>query len=126
MDEQVEQLLKKYLYDDYVANENHLLFGNSQGGAISTDTVNMIFKTFCKTYDIGQGWKNNQHMLRHTFATRCIESGMPANVLAKIMGHANVSTTLNVYCDVFDKFEKQHANISYSYLKENNLTIDFQ
>lgn len=126
MNEQIEQLLKKYLYDDYVANENHLLFGNSQGGAISTDTVNMIFKTFCKTYDIGQGWKNNQHMLRHTFATRCIESGMPANVLAKIMGHANVSTTLNVYCDVFDKFEKQHADISYIYLKENNLTIDFQ
>ena len=125
MSEQIEQLLKKYLTNDYVANDNHLLFGNSQGGAISTDTVNMIFKTFCKTYDIANGWKNNQHMLRHTFATRCIEAGMPANVLAKLMGHANISTTLNVYCDVFDKFEKQHADVSYLYLQENGLTIKF-
>ena len=125
MSEQIEQLLKKYLTNDYVANNNHLLFGNSQGGAISTDTVNMIFKTFCKTYAIANGWKNNQHMLRHTFATRCIEAGMPANVLAKLMGHANVSTTLNVYCDVFDKFEKQHADASYLYLQKNGLTIKF-
>ena len=84
-----------------------------------------MFKYFCQENDISKGYDVHQHMLRHTFATRCIESGMPAAVLAKIMGHANVSTTLNVYCEVFDKFKQEHIDMSYNYLKANNLTINF-
>ena len=34
-------------------------------------------------------------MLRHTYATRCIESGMNATVLSKLLGHADIETTLN-------------------------------
>ena len=68
----------------------------------------------------------SMHVLRHTFATRCIESGMPASVLAKIMGHANVSTTLNVYCEVFDKFKQTHIDMSYEYLEKNNLVVNFK
>ena len=45
----------------------------------------MMFKYICEQYKIGDGFKLHQHMLRHTFATRCIEAGMPASVLAKIM-----------------------------------------
>ncbi len=126
MDNHVEHILKEYLSSTYYQeNELHLLFCNSKKQCISTDTTNMMFKCLCEQYSIGKGYKLHQHMLRHTFATRCIESGMPANVLSKIMGHANVSTTLNVYCDVFDKFEKVHTDTSYLYLKENNLTINF-
>mgnify|MGYP002508961242 CR=1 FL=1 len=62
-------------------------------------------------------------MLRHTFATRCIESGMPASVLAKIMGHANVATTLNVYCEVFDKFKKEHLSSSKCMAKHMLMNI---
>ena len=46
----------------------------------------------------------NTHMLRHTFATRCIESGMNALVLSKILGHKKIEITLNVYTSVFNKF----------------------
>ena len=42
-------------------------------------------------------------MLRHTFATRCIESGMNALVLSKILGHKKIEITLNVYTSVFNK-----------------------
>lgn len=62
-------------------------------------------------------------MLRHTFATRCIESGMPANVLSKIMGHADIRTTLEIYCDVFDNYEKKHANRTYEYLNQHQLLL---
>lgn len=39
----------------------------------------------------------NYHSLRHTFATRCIESGVDVKSLSEILGHANVSITLNTY-----------------------------
>ncbi len=39
----------------------------------------------------------NYHVLRHTFATRCIETGMDVKSLSEILGHANVGITLNTY-----------------------------
>jgi len=33
------------------------------------------------------------HSLRHGFAVRCLESGMPINQLQVLLGHANISTT---------------------------------
>ena len=37
------------------------------------------------------------HGLRHTFATRCIESGCDCKTVSVILGHSNVATTLNLY-----------------------------
>lgn len=37
------------------------------------------------------------HGLRHTFATRCIESQCDYKTVSSILGHANISTTLNLY-----------------------------
>lgn len=37
------------------------------------------------------------HGLRHTFATRCIESNCDYKTVSSILGHANISTTLNLY-----------------------------
>ena len=37
------------------------------------------------------------HGLRHTFATRCIESGCDYKTVSAILGHSNVATTLNLY-----------------------------
>lgn len=41
--------------------------------------------------------KCNYHMLRHTFATKCVEAGFDMKTLSEILGHSNVSTTLNLY-----------------------------
>ena len=126
MDSNVEAIFREYLSSSYYyKNDLHLLFCNSRKQCISTDATNMMFKYICEQYNIGNGSAMHQHMLRHTYATRCIESGMPASVLAKIMGHAKVSTTLNVYCEVFDKFKQSHIDLSLNYLKENDLLINF-
>lgn len=37
------------------------------------------------------------HALRHTFATRCIECGCDYKSLSQILGHSNVSITMNLY-----------------------------
>lgn len=37
------------------------------------------------------------HSYRHSFATRCIESGGDYKTVSVILGHANISTTLDLY-----------------------------
>lgn len=124
MDDQVEYILKEYLKNLYIPNKENLLFYNvKQDTYYTTSQINLAFKRLCEKNNIAMGYDVNQHMLRHTYATRCIEAGMPANVLAKIMGHANIKTTLEVYCDVFANYEKQHADKAYSYFKENDLLL---
>lgn len=39
----------------------------------------------------------NFHTLRHTFATRCVEKNVDTKTLSEILGHSNVSITLNYY-----------------------------
>ena len=39
----------------------------------------------------------NYHALRHTFATNCVALGFDCKTLSEILGHSNVSITLNRY-----------------------------
>lgn len=69
---------------------------------ILTDTqVPMEPRTFQKLFKRIQnisGVKNRKfHAIRHTFATRALELGVDIKTLSEILGHANVSTTLNIY-----------------------------
>ena len=64
-----------------------------------TQQINDIFRTEAlysggipKNFE-----KIHPHALRHTFATRCFEKGMTPRTVQEIMGHADITTTMNVY-----------------------------
>ncbi len=47
------------------------------------------------------------HSLRHTFATRALESGMDVKTLSEILGHKNPTVTLQRYCHSLMKHKTQ-------------------
>lgn len=52
----------------------------------------------------------NYHALRHSFATRCVEAGFDIKSLSEILGHSNVSITLDRY--VHSSFEQKKKNMA--------------
>ena len=51
------------------------------------------------------------HTLRHTFTTRLCESGMNIKVIQAVLGHADISTTLDVYADVTKDLKKSEMQL---------------
>ena len=46
------------------------------------------------------------HILRHTFTTRMCEAGVNIKVMQEVLGHADVSTTLNIYADATQEYQQ--------------------
>lgn len=82
---------------------------------ISTKQVNNTFIRLCKKAEIKP---LGQHMLRHTYATRCIEAKINAPVLKAFLGHTDVSTTINTYVDIFNKFQNEEVQKYEDYMKD--------
>ena len=51
------------------------------------------------------------HMLRHAFATRCIDMGFDVKSLSEILGHSNVQITMNLYVHSTMQRKKQLMNL---------------
>ncbi len=56
-----------------------------------------IYTALFKICNKAQIPRFSMHVLRHTFATRCIEGGMKPKTLQIILGHSNIGITMNVY-----------------------------
>lgn len=54
--------------------------------------------------------KKNFHILRHTFATNCIENGTDVKSLSELLGHADVKITLNRYVHPTTETKRRHIN----------------
>ena len=59
----------------------------------------------------------SMHVLRHTFATRCIESGMRPKTLQMILGHSDIGITMNLYVHVTDNEKLKEMELVEKMLK---------
>ena len=81
---------------------NLVFFDYKKNKFITPNQINSYLQRLNKKYNICN--HIHTHMLRHTYATRCIEAGMSAKVLQKNLGHTKVQITLDTYTSVFEKF----------------------
>lgn len=105
-------------------NENlHNLIFTNNNSYIRTSTINKELKRIFKE-ELNVNSKNiSTHCLRHTYGTRCIEAGMTAVVLQRLMGHKDVTVTLNTYTSVFNRFKEDELEKVNTYLNNNQLNF---
>lgn len=116
---------KKILEDCIKERSEGLIFTHS-GKMITTNQVNAQFSRIINKYDIidnNVDGKVNLHSLRHTYATRCIEAGMQPKVLQLLLGHTDITVTMNTYCDAFDSFQSDNIAKAMEYMKNAGLTL---
>lgn len=75
------------------------LFVSSRGGRLSVRAIRERFHHWCRRLGLP---RFRVHQLRHTFATRMLNSGMSTLVLRELMGHSSFNTTLR-YARIEDK-----------------------
>jgi len=104
-------------------NKDNLLFVNTNGNYARPATVNDNLRALLKKLGI---YGMSSHNLRHTYATRCIEAGMRAVALQRLMGHTDVSITLNTYTSIFNKFKEEELNKVNEYYINNAIIAQNQ
>ncbi len=129
-------LKKQYMQNNIVKSKMHcnplegledLVFCTSLNGPINPEVVIDDIKRILKQInmmrdDADQFEHFSFHSFRHTFATRCFESGMEPKAIQEILGHASLQMTMNLYTHVTEeksrsemgKFEKAMIDLEES------------
>ncbi len=77
-----------------------ILFKNQKRRFLLNDMINKEISAICEEIGIEHF---TMHAFRDTFATRAIESGMDPKTLQEILGHSDISMTLNLYAHVMSE-----------------------
>lgn len=103
-------------------NKDSQLFLSTNGNYIDNRNVNSILKK--RLAELGITGIST-HSLRHTYGTRCIEAGMRAVALQRLMGHKDISVTLNTYTSIFNKYkEKELEKVNEYYMNNEIINTD--
>lgn len=83
-----------------------IVFLCKKGTPVKNSTYDTMLFKLCDKAGIE---RFSMHVLRHTFATRCIEAGMKPKTLQTILGHSNIGITMNLYVHTTE--EQKHKEI---------------
>lgn len=95
--EKLLPILRKMKPEDYLFSDN--------GG--KTPITKKRYDILYKHYKKAAGIDSTAHQLRHSFATHAFEVGVPVKSIQHIIGHKNISTTLDIYTDFREEALKE-------------------
>lgn len=92
-----------------------LVFVSTKGRPVTASIVYTAIASVVKRINRGRDGvfefkPFSSHTFRHTFATRCFESGMNAKTVQVLLGHASINMTMDLYTHVTE--EKKAADVT--------------
>jgi integrase len=97
--------------------EQGLVFPNRDGGYFRRPRLYAIFKKLLQEANLPD---MHFHDLRHSAATILLSMGVPAKVVQEILGHGNISTTMNIYGHVFPSMHRDAMDDMDDFFRERN------
>ena len=94
---------------DYWKDTVGRVFTGDDGAPIFPDSLTKWFASFVKRSGLPAV---HIHSLRHTYASLMIADGTPLVVVSRRLGHAQVSTTANIYAHVIASADEKAAQIT--------------
>ena len=89
-------------------NYQGFVFSQDNGQPMHPDSVTDWLAKFSKEYNLPH---INPHAFRHTMASTLYFNGMDSVSISKRLGHAQVSTTANIYAHVMEAADQKNADI---------------
>ena len=114
--EETMQLLRKYRawqseerlrLGEYYQDQG-FVFAQDNGRPMHPDSVTTWLDRFSKRHELPH---INPHAFHHTMASMLYFNGVDSVSISKRLGHAQVSTTANIYAHVMEEADKKNADI---------------
>ncbi len=123
---------------DLIYFSNDFIFINRFGHVQHQGTLNKALRRIIRDYNVAavaRGIKDPNdllphfscHVLRHSYATRCVECGVSVKFLQYQMGHSEYQLTMNYYVTPTQEFNFQEVKSFEKYIKSassDTKTID--
>ncbi len=104
---QLEQR-KEFLKNGVPYKSKGFVFTQYDGKPLHPDSVTNFLTKFSKKYNLPH---INAHAFRHTMASLLYFNGMDSVSISKRLGHAQVSTTANIYAHIMQEADQKNADI---------------
>lgn len=104
--------------------EHNMIFTQDNGKPLDPDTPSKAFRKILKRYNACHAEKLPEislHGLRHTSATLLISGNLDVKTISARLGHADTSTTLNIYSHALKKRDEEAAQALGEMLGKNKI-----